>query len=259
MRVVLLRGLAYMSEIQKDFDILELPLEGVAAYWLSLKKLVGKRNFKVLEEEAEYTSEPFIRHLLDIGFCGYSEERVRLLATAKADTLLHEISRRFNLMRIAILDVTMAENPHRTLAKLLAQFPVPPVTEERAMALSQELIKFVPEHQAGQERFFDVGHKSQDDKLVVTLLFYVLLSRHESKNGCQPLLSYVSSRFFREGLAMVIDGFDAPFVRKWLKEHKAVVLEETRRKMQMSTEMCIAIGSRLEYEDVYRVARSFMR
>lgn len=249
-----------MPEIQNDFDILDLPLEGVAAYWLSLKKLVGsKRNFKILEEEAAYTTEPYVRHLLDVGFCGFSADRVRNLATAKADTLLYEFGRRFNLMRIAILDVSTSENPHRTLAKLQAQFSIPPVTEEKAMMLSQELLKLVPEHKAGQERFFDVGHKSQDDKLVVTLLFYVLLSRHESKAGCQPLLAYVSSRFFREGLAMVIDGFDAPFVRKWLKEHKKVVLEDARRKMQMSTEMCIAISSRLDYEDVYRIARSYMR
>jgi len=249
-----------MSELQNDFDILELPLEGVAAYWLSLKKLVGsKRNFKALEEEARYTTEPFVRHLLDIGFCGYSDERVRLLAHAKMETQLSEYARRFNLMRIAILDVATGENPHRTLAKLLAQFPVPPITEDKAKALSQELLKLVPEHQAGQERFFDVGHKSQDDKLIVTLLFYVLLSRHESKTGCQPLLSYVSSRYFREGLSMVIDGFDAPFVRKWLKEHKSVVLAETQKKMLMSTEMSIAIAMRLEYDDVFKVARSYMR
>ncbi|UZP69026.1 hypothetical protein N1030_08685 [Desulfovibrio mangrovi] len=249
-----------MSEVQKDFDILELPLEGVAAYWLSLKKLVGsKRNFKALEEEAQYTTEPFVRHLLDVGFCGYSDDRVRMLAHAKMETLLGETARRFNLMRVAILDVATGENPHRTLAKLLAQYPAPPISEDKAKALSQELLKLVPEHQAGQERFFDVGHKSLDDKLIVTLLFYVLLSRHESKSGCQPLLAYVSSRYFREGLSMVIDGFDAPFVRKWLKEHKAAVLSETRRKMLMSTEMCVAIGMRLEYEDVFRVARSYMR
>lgn len=249
-----------MSEIQKDFDILELPLEGVAAYWLSLKKLVGgRRNFKLLQEEAEYTGEPFVRHLLDIGFAGFSDERVRMYADAKAQTLLHEFRRRFNLMRAAILDVATAENPHRTLARFLAQYPVPPITEDRAMALAQELHKLVPEHKAGQERFFDVAHKTADDKLLVTLLFYVLLSRHEGKAACQPLLGYVSSRFFREGLAMVIDGFDAPFVRKWLKEHMAVVLAETERKMRMSTELCLAISSRLDYDDVYRVARSFMR
>lgn len=35
--------------IQRDFDMVEIPLEGVAAYWLSIKKLVeGKRNFKQL-------------------------------------------------------------------------------------------------------------------------------------------------------------------------------------------------------------------
>ncbi len=249
-----------MSESTKDFDILEIPLEGVAAYWLSLKKLLGnKRNTKAVEEEARYTSEPYVRHLLDIGFRGFSDEKVRLWAAAKEQTLLDEVERRFSLMRIAILDVATGENPHRTLARMAARYPVPPIGEERAMALAQELLKLVPERKAGQERFFDVGRVAQDDRLIVTLLFYTMLSRHEGKAACAPLLEHVSSRFFREGLALVIDGFDAPFVRKWLKEHAAVVINDARRKMRMSAELCIAIAARMDYEDVFRVARSYMR
>ena len=53
----------------ETFDIIEIPLEGVAAYWLSIKKLADeKRSFKPLGEEAEYTSEPYIRYLLDVVF-----------------------------------------------------------------------------------------------------------------------------------------------------------------------------------------------
>lgn len=249
-----------MSDTQQDFDILEVPLEGVAAYWLSLKKLAGsRRNFKGMEEEAEYTNEPFVKHLLDIGFRGYSSERVRFLAETKSETLLNEVDRRFRLMRAAVLDVATGENPHRSLAKLYAQFPSPPVPEEKAMQLAQELVKLVPEHEAGKGRFFDVGLRSQDDKLVVTLLFYVLLSRHEGKIACQQLLKHVTSRFFRDGLAMVIDGFDTPFVRKWLKQQHDIVLDDASRKMRMSTELCLAIARKEDYEDVYRVARSFMR
>ncbi len=51
-------------EEQKDFDILEMPAEGLAAYWLSIKKLIDvKRNKQVLEEEIRYTREPFIKFL----------------------------------------------------------------------------------------------------------------------------------------------------------------------------------------------------
>ena len=249
-----------MSEAQKDFDLLDIPLEGVAAYWLSLKKLVGnKRNFKSIAEEAEYTSEPYVRHLLDIGFQGYGEERVRLLAKAKADVMVETFARCFDLMRIAVLDVATGENPHRSLAKMVARFPVVPVSDEKAVHLAQELVKLVPEHQAGKEKFFNVSHRSQDDKLLVTLLFYVLYSRHQGKMACVPLLEYVQSRFFRDALSMVIDGFDAPFVRKWCKEHKAVMLADVERKIALSTELCLAIARREDYDDVFRMARAFMR
>lgn len=33
-----------MADIKHDFDLLEMPVEGVAAYWLSLKKLVGNKK-----------------------------------------------------------------------------------------------------------------------------------------------------------------------------------------------------------------------
>ena len=249
-----------MTEAQKDFDLLGIPLEGVAAYWLSLKKLVGnKRNFKGIAEEAEYTSEPFVRHLLDCGFRGYSEERVRLLARAKADSMLLAVARCFDLMRVAVLDIATGENPHRSLAKMAAQFPAMPLEEEKAIHLAQELMKLVPEHKAGQEKFFDVSHRAQDDKLLVTLLFYVMYARHQGKMACRPLLEYIHCRFYKDALAMVIDGFDAPFVRKWCKEHKAVMLADVERKITMSTELCLAIGRREDYDDVFRLAKAYMR
>lgn len=249
-----------MTDPQKDFDLLDIPCEGVAAYWLSLKKLIGnKRNFKGIAEEAEYTSEPFIRFLLEIAFSRYSEQRIRMLAEAKQRTLLTEVSRRFNLMRICILDVATGENPHRTLAKLEAQFVEPPVTDEKAIHLAQELVKVVSEKPQGAERYIAVGHKTQDDKLLVTLLFYVMLARHEGKMACQPWLPYISLRYFRDGLAMVADGFDAPFVRKWLKEHQLVLLEAAEHKMKMSLELALAIARKEDYEDIFVLAQSYMR
>jgi len=31
-------------ELSKDFDIVEMPIEGVVAYWLSLKKILGNKK-----------------------------------------------------------------------------------------------------------------------------------------------------------------------------------------------------------------------
>ncbi len=137
-------------------------MEGVAAYWLSLKKLVGnRRNFKGLDQEAEFTSEPFVRHLLEITFSGdMGEDRVRRCAAARGDLLRGELDRRLDLMRVAVMDVAGGENPLRTMARIAARYPVPPITTEKALGYAQELLR-----QAGEkppaERFFDVSHRLQ--------------------------------------------------------------------------------------------------
>lgn len=248
------------SQSIRDFDLFEMPTEGVAAYWLSLKKLVGnRRNFKGLDQEAEFTSEPFVRHLLDIVFTGdMSEDRVRRCAAARGDLLRGELDRRLDLMRVAIMDVAGGENPLRTMARIAARYPSPPITTEKALGYAQELLR-----QAGEkppaERFFDVSHRLQDDRLVVALLFYVLLSRHHGRMACRPFLEHLGSRYFADGMALVADGFDAPFVRKWLKKHKQVLLADVRDKMTMSVELALGIKARLSYDDVFRIARSYMR
>lgn len=250
-----------LSQPYRDFDILEMPVEGVAAYWLSLKKLVGnRRNFKGVEQEAEFTSEPFVRHLLEIVFSGdMGEDRVRRCAEARGNLLRGELDRRLDLMRVTIMDVAGGENPLRTMARISARYPVPPITAEKALGYAQELLRQAGDNKPPSERFFDVSHRLQDDRLIVALLFYVLLTRHHGKMACRPFLEHAGSRFFADGMALVADGFDAPFVRKWLKKHKQVLLEDVRAKMLMSVELALGIRARLGYDDVFRIARSYMR
>ena len=248
-----------MAEVKHDFDLLEMPIEGVAAYWLSLKKLIGnKRNFKRIHEEAQHTSEEYIRYLLDIGFSNFSEERIRKLADVKAQAMLARMERRFDCMRIAVLDVATAENPHRSIAKLYADFPQPPVEGDKAIRYAQELLRLMPDKYKGRERFFDVGYKVPDDKLIVALLFYIFYARHQGKDVCQNLLPLISSSYFRDSLSMVIDGFDVPFVRKWLKKHKDALLTDMKHKCELSTEMCLGIGARVDYEDLHTMARAYL-
>jgi hypothetical protein len=246
------------GSIQRDFDLVEIPLEGVAAYWLSLKKLVdGKRNFKALEEEAEYTSEPYVQYLLHIGFGKLAEGQVRHLAGIRREAMLEELARKLDLMRMALLDMAAGDNPRKTLAKMTARFHRPPLNEEKAFQFAQELMKLAGSN-TDKTSYFVVGHRLRPDKLMVVLLFYVLWARREGKMACQPFLQHVGSQFFGDGMALVIDGFDAPFVRKRLRVHRDAILADVRRKMEMSTEMCLGVRNKLTYDDTFSIAKAYM-
>ncbi len=252
-------GKEWLMVIQRDNDLVEIPLEGVAAYWLSLKKLVdAKRGAKLLEDEASYTGEPFIKYLLEVISSEDNEHMAARLGAVKRDCLLALLTRRFDLMRMALLDVATGENPRKTLAKMTAQFTHPPLNEESAFQLAQEMVQQATDGIADKGRYFNVDHKLKDDRLMVTLLFYQLWARREGKRACQPFLEFIDSNYFCDGLALVIDGFDAPFVRKRLRVHRDVILAETRVKMELCLELSLALRQKLTYEDVFRVARAYL-
>lgn len=244
--------------LQRDIDILEIPLEGVAAYWLSLKKLLeGKRNFKPLAEEAEYTTEPYIKHLLNTAFTGLDETRVRRLADVRRKLLLEELALKLDLMRMALLDIASGENPRKTLAKMTAKFANPSTTEEQAFAMVQQLMDDAPKA-AEHVRSYNVDHKTKPAPLMVMLLFYALWGRKEGKMALQSFLEFITSAYFRDGLALVIDGFDTPFIRKRLQVHKDTILSDVRLKMELSEEMCVAMKQKLAYEEVFLVAQTYL-
>lgn len=242
----------------KDLDLLQMPAEGVAAYWLALKKMLGSsKNFKALEQEAEFASEPFIRHLLSISFGNFAEARIRLLAAAKAEQLQRNIGLRLDLMRVCLLDMLSVENPHRTLAKMMAQYIDPPASPAKIFKYAQALLKQKPDGQNAASHF-NVTSRLSDDRLVTVLIFYNLLVRHIDKMACQNYIPHIQSRFFRDGLALIIDGFEEPFVRRWLRVHKAATLHCLTQNMNMSLELCLALRERCEYEEMELVARSFL-
>ena len=242
----------------KDISLFHMPPEGVAAYWLALKKLVGSsKNFKALTQEAEVAGDPFVRHLLDISFGNIEESKIRILATAKAESLHQETGRRFNLMRICLLDMLNLENPHRTLAKMMAQYILPPAPPLQVFKTAQVMLRQKP-NDPKAIRHFNVKDHMPDDRLVTTLIFYNLLVRHRDKMACQEYIPHIDSRFFRDGLALIIDGFEEPFVRRWLQVHRQTSLQDVMLKMNMSIELCLAIRARYDYEDVERVARSYI-
>lgn len=62
-------GPAMDIEKPQEFDIIEMPFEGLAAYWLSIKKILdAKKGRAIIDDEIAHTDEPFILHLLETVF-----------------------------------------------------------------------------------------------------------------------------------------------------------------------------------------------
>ena len=241
-----------------DIDLFQIDHAGIASFWLALKKTVGtSKNFKSILQEAEYSSDPFISYLMELAFGEIEELRVRILARAKADTMLADMGRRLNLMRICLLDMLNLENPHRTLAKMMAQYTVPPAPGAAILKQAQALMRAKPGHKDA-DLHFNIADRLPDDRLLAQLIFYNLLIRHKDKMALQEYVPLITSRFYRDGLALVIDGFEEPFVRRWLRVHKQTTLDDAAHKMQMCTELALGIRARYEYNDLQCIARSFL-
>jgi flagellar motor component MotA len=244
---------------QDELDILEMPVEALAAYWLSIKKLLDtKRDKTLLAAELENTSERFIRHLLDAAVSGLDQELIRRLSRAKAQGLLAESRRRFEMIRTALCGIAQGENPRLAFIRLSGIMGGAPVTEKRAFELAYGLMSTMGEKDADLPVLLCVDHKQKDDRLAVKLLFYALSARRNGKQTLNEYLPHLRPGYFTEGLSLAADGFEAEFVSRHLMALRDAALSQTRRKMHMATEMCLAIRAQLSYDDVFRVARAFM-
>jgi hypothetical protein len=247
------------SPAPNELDILEMPVEALAAYWLSIKKLLDtKRDRTLLAAELENTGERFIRHLLDAAVSGLDQELIRRLARAKAQTLLAEARRRFEMIRQTLAGIAQAENPRLTFIRLSGIMGGAPLTEKRAFELAYGLMSTVGEKDADLPVLLCADHKQKDDRLAVKLLFYALAARRNGKQALNEYLPHLPAGPFAEGLSLAADGFDAEFVSRHMLDLRDAALSQARRKMDMATEMCLAIRAQLSYDDVFRVARSFM-
>ena len=247
------------SPATPELDFLHLPLDGVAAYWLSLRKLAGNaRNVKALDHEAQYVAEPFVRHLLDMAVNALPIPRFTQLAAISAASELARLDRQLDLMRITVLDVAQGENPLRTLARMTACFAMPMEEPERLLEEAQSRVNKAANRKVTRELYV-LDHRQPDETLCATLLFYSVLARRHGKPACRPFLAQVGSAFFTDGMALVVDGFDVPFVRKWLKKFKATLLADMDRKMTLSTQLCIAIQERQPFEELRYLVRSYLR
>ena len=246
-------------EEQKDFDILEMPAEGLAAYWLSIKKLIDvKRSRKVLEEEIRYTREPYIKFLLETAFSELDETTVRRLAEAKRSTLAEEYSRKLESMQIALLAMSSQENPRISFVRMASQYPVSVISEKKAFTLAHGLLDGLQDTQSDPALLLEFDHKLQPDRLLVKVLFHVILSRKEGKQQLEQVVPHIKTPFYANGITQVIDGFDHRILKSNLKVQAEQILAYSKTKMDMASEMSLGIRAKLSYDDIFRIARAFM-
>lgn len=246
------------AALERDFDILEMPAPGLAAYFLSVKKLSDTRKgARVIADEAKLCSEPYVRHLLETCFA-LPEPLARKLAGIKGRAILRNCGLKFDLMRQAVLAIGGTENPRRTLVKMNSLGVAPFVNEKKTFGMAQTLIEEVRAGKIDITVFANVDHRLPVDQLILKLLYYVLLARREGAIACQPYLAHVRSRIFAEGMQMLIDGFENVFLESQLQGQKRVLLNETWSKMDMALEMCLAVAAKLEYEAVFAIAKAYL-
>ncbi|MBU1228719.1 MAG: hypothetical protein KKA55_11975 [Proteobacteria bacterium] len=246
-------------DAHKELDILEMPVAALAAYWLSIKKLLdAKKDFSILGVEAENTAEPYIHHLLDTAQSELAPELSLTLAQAKRGVLLTEFRRRMEMMRRALTGIAASENPRLTLLGLNALAGTAPFHEPRTFELATALMSTVGEKDADLHTLLGVDHKLKDDRLVVKLLFYAISTRRSGKQALNEYLPHLRAGFFAEGLSLCADGFEPEFVSRHLAAIRDTALLATRRKMDMAAQMCLAIKAGMPYDDVFRVARAYM-
>lgn len=247
-------------ETNRDLDILEMPLDGLAAYWLSLKKLWDskKGSKKVIEDEAAHTPEPYIAYLLNTVFSDLPEHVVRKLARIKRETFVADWRRKIELMRIALYAVASGENPRITLIRMDSRFHAPPMDERKAFDLAGGVFAAIKETSADLPTLLDVSHKHGHDRLVVKLLFYVIHARREGKQSLAPFIQFIRSPYFAEGLSLAVDGFDADFLANHLDRVRNEALNDARRKMRMSQDLALGIRDKLAYADLMRMAQAYL-
>ncbi|QJB58337.1 hypothetical protein HFN16_02050 [Pseudodesulfovibrio sp. zrk46] len=246
-------------EKPQELDILEMPFEGLAAYWLSVKKILdAKKGRSIIDEEIAHTDEPFILHLLETVYTPLSRNMVRRLAGVKKETLIEDYTRKIDLMRVAAYAIAAGENPHVTLVRMDSKFSVPPIGESKAMDMATAMFDAIKPKGVKLDILLSVDHKIQVDRLLVKLLFFSMYARREGKQTLEKFLPYFNSRFFAEGVSLAIDNFEADFLDHHLMSMRDNTLRETARKMDMATELALGIRDKHSYDDLFRIARAYM-
>ena len=239
----------------KDLDLLEIPIEGVAAYWLSLKKVLkSKKNAKMLQEEAKNTTEPYIRHLLELVSSSFDDNQIRRFGEIKKNTIIKDLQRKMILISIGLLGMSANENPQQVLIRIISKFPISPVVEKQ---IFQEAQNYLEKSDAGKF-YVDIDHRMHIETLITHLIFYCMYSRRKGKESCKDFIQSIRSLYFSEGMNLILDGFDQDFIKYRLNLQQDEILYETERKMDMSMDMSLGLKNNVSYEDLFKIANSYL-
>lgn len=245
--------------IPQELDLVEMPLEGLAAYWLAIyKSMKGKRDKKFLLSEATHSSERFISYLLELCASNLPVEDIVRLAHVRKETLLRDLERKLVIMSIAVLGIAATENPQKVMLRFLSKFSVPPIFEKQVFELVQLVINNLSDPNFNSAKFFCVDHRLKTENLIINLIFYCMYLRRQEPETVTKILPAIRSHYFREGLTLTQDGFDLDFIKFRLKLQEQEILQETKLKSEMSIELCAAIKSGISYDDSHLIAKSYM-
>ncbi|WP_462324442.1 hypothetical protein [Desulfoplanes sp.] len=247
------------KKIPAEFDMVDMPVEGVAAYWLSLKKvLLEKKNSELLLTEAAHTKEIFVRHVLELCSSTLDPGSIRRFAKAKKEVLLGDLHRKFVLLAIALLGIADNENPQKVMVRFLSKFAISPVFEKQVFEVAQLIISNLDNGSFNRKKFMSLHIRMKPEALLIVLVVYCMLVRRKGVAGLDPFVEYIRNSYFLEGLNLIRDGFDKDFVKYRLNLQKKVILEESEWKMDMSTELGVALTEHVSYDDMYLIAKSYM-
>jgi len=244
----------------QDFDIVEMPTTGLAAYWLSLKKLMDDRkNAKVVIEEMATVTEPTIRHLLDTAFgSSLPEDVLRRVFAARRQLALAELRRKLGCMSRTLTAMLTGDNPQRVLSLATALYPQPPIREAETMDAVYAMVERVRRGDVQEEKAAAVNHTLAPPALLGRLMYCLVVVRREGREASRRLVEYTRSLFYAEGLALVADGFEEGFLSQRLALHRRSIIIDTTVKLRMAEELCLGIKARYTYEDLWRLARTYL-
>jgi len=244
----------------QEFDLMEMPLEGVAAFWLSVKKTMDtkKRNEAFLAEEAKHTREPHVRFLLELAASSFSAGQCEELATVRKKSILGELHRKYVLMAIGLLGIVSKENPQKVMIRFLSKFHIAPIFEKQVFEVAQVMLKNLDNSELNKAKFLNIDHRLKIEALIINLIFYCMLARRNGPNSLLEYQEYITSQYFKDGLTLICDGFDYDFVKFRLNLVKKEILEAMELKMDMSMSMMSAIKSGVPFGDLYLIAKAYL-
>jgi len=240
----------------KEFDLVEMPLEGIVVYWLSLAKLYPRKN--VLEQEIALTTEPYVNFLLKLLRSNLSFQQCLDLAQVKIDNFLIDLEKKLILMAISVLGMAHKENPQQVIIRFISKYPLSIIYESKVLATAKKVAEHLLAKRVPEKKFLEIDHRLPPERLMINLLVYNFLARRVSYQQLQSYAKCVRSFYFAEGLSLIVDGFEVDFIKHRLNLQQKEIIAHTKNKMELSARLCAGLKQGLSYEDLSLISQAYL-